>query len=67
MAQKTKKEQDLDKIIEGANEAKRQLERAGKVAAQAGDKGGAGELEDEARRVEKITRRFEGIRDKKGG
>jgi hypothetical protein len=64
---KTEKEENLDEIIEHTDAAKSHLKRASRVAESSGDKDGAKDIDEAAEVVEKIGKKYEGIRDKKSG
>ena len=64
---KTEKEENLDEIIEQADAARDHLKRASRVAQSSGDKDGAREIDEAAEAVDKIEKKYEGVRDKKSG
>jgi DNA-binding ferritin-like protein len=64
---RTEKDENLDEIIEHTDAAKSHLKRASRVAESSGDKDGAKEIDEAAEKIEKIEKKYEGIRDKKSG
>jgi len=63
----SEKSENLDEVIEETKEAERHLGRAKEAARRAGDRDGVREFEEEVGRVEKIGKKYEGIRTRKSG
>lgn len=65
--EKTKREENLDEIIEETDNARFHLNNARRAAERSGDKGGAQELSDEIEKVEEIRLKYIDIHDKRAG